>query len=453
MTSAQQQEANRPRQYWNRADGPAHGWTRRRALAAGAALTGPTLAACAGAGGSPVGGPIKPEGGTVDILIWNPSTARNVVYDAIGKDFTAQSGIPVSLNLAAQGLNPAEKLGVMVAAGEKVDLGATSFLTLPQLADNKWLIDLSSFMARDKNYKSGVPKEVADGLTWKGKPHALAAYGTFSVLAYNKTLFDRAGLKYPDESWTHETLRDAAVKLTKPGVDPNHADDVYGFDFSLGDWLQFVWQTGGQPFDKAGDDPTKGTMSSPAAVEAMTFMADLVLRQQCVARFDAKDRPAMNSGRLGMLQQSLTGLGGLATSAQFPWDIVLFPKGKAGRAIPIGGAGYGISPTSVRPDAAWSFLAFLTSAAGMRRFVTAQLGSPLHKDLEKDYLALPPPPANRKAIVDSQPFLRGNPRSPKVNAAYLAFDAIFPDVLNGKLSPTEGCQRMDQQMTAALQAK
>ena len=427
--------------------------TRRGALATTATLAGPVLAACAGPGGGAAGGPIKPEGGTVDVLIFNPNAARIAVYDSIGKDFTAQTGIPVSSNLSAQGLNPVEKLGIIVAAGDKLDLAAASFLTLPQVADNKWLSDLSGFMARDKNYKSGVPKEISDALTWKGKPYALAAYTTFNVLAYNKTLFDRAGLKYPDESWTHEMLRDAAVKLTKPGVDPNHADDVYGFDFSLGDWVQFVWQTGGQPFDKAGDDPTKGTLSAPPAVEAITFMADLVLKQQCVPRFDDKNRPAMNSGRLGMTQQSLTGLGTLGTSAQFPWDISIFPKGKAGRAGNPGGAGFGVVPTTVRPDAAWSYLTYLTSAAGMRKFVTAQLGAPLHKDLEKEYLALPPPPANRKAVVDTQATLKGSPRSPKVPVAFAAFDAIFPDILNGKISPTEGCAKIDQQMTAALQSK
>ena len=243
------------------------------------------------------------------------------------------------------------------------------------------------------------------------------------------------------------------MKLTKPGQDPNHTDDVFGFDFSLGDWVQFVWQNGGQPFDKSTEEPTKGTLSSPPSLEAITFLADMVLKQRVVARFDSTSRPAMNSGRLGMVQLSLTGLGGLATSAQFPWDIVIFPKGKGGRAGNPGGAGYGIPPTSVRPDAAWTYLTYLCSVQGMRRFVQAQLGAPLHKDLEKDYLALPPPPANRKAVVDSQPFLKGSPRSPKIPAAYAVFDAIFPDILAGKVSPTEGCQKIDQQMNAVLAAK
>ena len=342
------------------------------------------------------------------MLIFNPNTARIAVYDAIGKDFTAQTGIPVSANLSAQGLNPVEKLGIMVAAGEQLDVAGASFLTLPQCADNQWLRDLSGYTARDRAYSPGVPKEVADALTWKGKPHALAAYATFSVLAYNKNLFDRAGVRYPDETWTHETLRDAAVKLTRPGQDPNRTDDVFGFDFSLGDWLQFVWQNGGQPFDKAADEPARGTMSSPPHSKPSRTSPTWCSSSRSSPASNSQARPPMNGGRLGMVQLSLTGLGALGTSAQFPWDIAIFPKGKAGRAGNPGGAGFGIPPTSLRPDAAWTYLTFLTSAQGMRRFVTAQLGSPLHKDLEKEYLALPPP-ASRKAVVELAALPPGQP--------------------------------------------
>ena len=423
--------------------------TRRAALAASGGLAGAALAACAGFGGGPTGGPIKPEGGTVDLLIFNPNTARNAIYDAIAKDFTAQTGITVTANLAAQGLNPVEKLGIMVAAGEKLDLAGVSPLTLPQVAANTWLRDLSSLMARDRTFKIGVPKGVADSFTWKGKLHGLALYATFNVLAYNKTLFDRGGVKYPDDTWAHESILDAAVKLTKASGTP---DDVYGFDFSLGDWVQYVWQNGGAPFDKV-EEPAKGTMSSPAALDAITFLADMVLKQRVVARFDAQTRPAMAGGKLAMTALSLTGLGALATGAQFPWDIVIFPKGKTGRTATTGGVGIGIPPTSIRPDAAWTYLTFLCGVQGMRRFVTAQLGAPVHKDLEKDYLALPPPPANRKAVVDSVPFLKANPRSPKVPSAFAVWDMIFPDILNGKITPKEGCQRFDHQAGPILAAK
>ena len=34
------------------------------------------------------------------------------------------------------------------------------------------------------------------------------------ILYYNKDLFDKAGIKYPDDSWTLDTLKENAIKLT-----------------------------------------------------------------------------------------------------------------------------------------------------------------------------------------------------------------------------------------------
>src|SRR5688500_12466154 len=152
------------------------GQTRRTMMGIASSLSVPLLAACAIGGGESAGGPIKPEGGPVDVLMFNPNATRNAIYDAIAKDFTAQTGIPVTANLSAQGLNPVEKLGIIVAAGEKLDLAGVTPLTLPQVAANSWLRDVNSFMARDRGFKQGVPKDVADSFTWKGKTYGLALY-------------------------------------------------------------------------------------------------------------------------------------------------------------------------------------------------------------------------------------------------------------------------------------
>ncbi len=63
------------------------------------------------------------------------------------------------------------------------------------------------------------------------------------ALWYNKTLFDEAGISYPDETWTWDTLKDAAKKLTK--------DDgsQYGFCAGLHNqegYYNFVYQNGGE---------------------------------------------------------------------------------------------------------------------------------------------------------------------------------------------------------------
>lgn len=422
-------------------------WTRRAALAVAAALAGPVLGACAGGGTGTAGGPIKPEGGNVQFLVWNPSATVNPIYEAVMKDFTAQTGVGVEALQSASG-NYLEKLQALVSAGERFDLVGSSPTVMVPIAAGGLARELDTFMSRDRAFKlQDINKGVIEGGRWKAKLYTLPLYANATVLGYNRTIFDRGGVKYPDDTWTYESILAAATKLTK--VTGAAETDVYGFDFSPGsnDVFQFVWGYGGQPFDK-DEDPTRSTMSAAPALEALTWLADLVLKHRVVARFD-QPRPAMATGRLAMLQLPATAVGSLGPQAQFPWDIVVFPRGKAGRSHNGGGVGYGISPTSQRPDAAWTYLSFLCGAPGQRRFVQAQRGAPVHKELEKDYLALPASPANRKAVIDMVPFLKALPKSPKVANAY----TVYTDLFNGKFAAREACQKIDEQVNPILTAK
>ena len=109
------------------------------------------------------------------------------------------------------------------------------------------MADLAAFFPRPKN-------ELAPLLTWsriicfaldKMMPGALAQYrwkeGDFDtgapdgdyyglpadaqaqVFAYNKKMFDAAGVAYPTDDWTWDDLREAAIKLTDP------AKEQFGF--------------------------------------------------------------------------------------------------------------------------------------------------------------------------------------------------------------------------------
>lgn len=64
------------------------------------------------------------------------------------------------------------------------------------------------------------------------------------ALWYNKTMFDQAGIKYPDASWTWDTFRAAAKKLTKAdgsqyGYTLRPSEDQTG-------WYNMVYSMGGE---------------------------------------------------------------------------------------------------------------------------------------------------------------------------------------------------------------
>jgi hypothetical protein len=78
---------------------------------------------------------------------------------------------------------------------------------------------------------------------------------------------------------------------------------------------------------------------------------------------------------------------------------------------------------------------------------------PVHRELEQDYLTLPAPPANRKAVVEMVPFLKALPKSPRVADAYAVHNDVYADVFNGRITPREACQKIDEQVNPILSAR
>ena len=115
---------------------------------------------------------------------------------------------------------------------------------------NDQLLDLTDYIAKSdlvdlKNYPQGLD----DIYKINGKQYAIPKDYDTIALWYNKTLFDAAGLSYPDDTWTWDTLRSAAKTLTK-------ADgSQYGFCAGLHNqegYYNFVYQNGGEILNADG---------------------------------------------------------------------------------------------------------------------------------------------------------------------------------------------------------
>ena len=74
------------------------------------------------------------------------------------------------------------------------------------------------------NFTEGI----ADFYTLEDELYAIPKDASVVGLWYNKELFDNAGVDYPDETWTWETLRQAAIDLT------DESKGIYGFASHIG---------------------------------------------------------------------------------------------------------------------------------------------------------------------------------------------------------------------------
>ncbi len=99
-----------------------------------------------------------------------------------------------------------------------------------------------------------------------------------TVLFYNKDLFDRAGIPYPDTSWTYDDLRRVGERLT---VDAN-GDGIpeqwgLSFDVHYTGLETVLYSFGGRTLT---DDSRRADLSEPATLRGLHFIQDLFLDQK-----------------------------------------------------------------------------------------------------------------------------------------------------------------------------
>lgn len=204
------------------------------------------------------------------------------------------------------------------------------------------------------------PAHIA-GLTYDKKLWGLPRDGAPTALYYNADMFDAAGVKYPDETWTWQTYLDAATKLTKRDS-KGRAQQVGA---ARGNWVNWVWQNQGTIFN---EDKTKCMLDQPAAVEALQFLQDLVIKHKVAASAsdlaDQAESDMFLGGRMAMYF-GVRGNLGATCKAKFRFDAAVSPKGKVHMTTTAVGPSV-LWNGSKNKDAAFKLMSFISSPDGER---------------------------------------------------------------------------------------
>ncbi|MBX4756960.1 ABC transporter substrate-binding protein [Klebsiella sp. CVUAS 8534.2] len=196
-----------------------------------------------------------------------------------------------------------------------------------------------------------------------GTTYAIPFHNSTPILYYNKTMFDRAGIKQPPQTWA-ELLADAR-KLTDESKGqwgimlPSTNDDYGGWIFSA-----LVRANGGKYFNE--DYPGEVYYNTPTTIGALRFWQNLVYKDKVMPSgvLNSKQIGAsFFSGKVGMAMLSTGALGFMReNSKDFELGVAMLPA-KEQRAVPIGGASLvsfkGIN--DAQKKAAYQFLTYLVS--------------------------------------------------------------------------------------------
>lgn len=366
----------------------------KAALLLGACLG---LSACGGTKG----------GKAVRVSFFGEPALATVIQQRLA-EFSKQSGIPVQPEYVPYNAYR-ERLLVQLAAHAAPDVIWVESETFASLYFGGALLDLDERVkAAGLDLKAYYPG-VMDRFTAGGKIYGLPLdTAPLACVYYNRRLFKQAGLKAPAPGWTWADLLAAAKKLR--GKTPEGAD-IWGFQDNYSpDWASAIFSNGGELVDDTRH-PTRCLMDSPQAVEAVRFLASLMLEHKVSPSMTAQQQVmplAQNDfalGRLGMVHTGLWITPFLAGVKGLDWDIAPYPRGPRAKqpGWATGGSAWAISRDARHAEGAWALVKFMSSEETQRALAATGILQPALKAVAASPAFTGVKPPDSKAFLVEAP--------------------------------------------------
>lgn len=311
-----------------------------------------------------------------------------------------------------------QKLHILVAGDMTPDVIFTNSISFPIYASQGIFRDLRPLLAKDGQAHGFKAKtfypSALKAFEWKasqGQPMLGALPRDISnlVIFYNKDLFRKAGVPYPNAGWTWPQFVETAQQLT---LDQNNDGDPDQFGFSFYStpplfWLPFVWSAGGTLLSP---DLKQVTIAEPAAVKGLQFYADLRNTWHVAPKKVESGGVTMSQlfmqQKLAMMANGRWSVPVLREQAKFQWDVVPFPVGPSGKSrVGIDASGYAISAKSPHPQESFELIRFLLSRESVAKVTESGLIVPARPDVaeSKQFLAPKQAPEHGHAFLEVIP--------------------------------------------------
>ena len=340
-----------------------------------------SLAACGGSGSSSSSDTSSDAGESTDtsssssgdalqVVIWD--TNQQAGLQEICDDFTAETGIEAKVEvkdwdsywtLLESGASGGSLPDVfwMHSNNSQMYMKNDMLLQLDDYIDASDTIDLDNYM-----------DEITELYTMDGKHYAVPKDYDTIALWYNKTMFDEAGLSYPDDSWSWDDLLEAAKALTK--------DDgsQYGFAFNPSNdqdtYYNWVYANDGYIVN---DDHSASGYDDAKTLEAMDFTSDLL--QYCPPSTTMSETGTdvlFESGQVAMITQGSWMINSFYTAENhddYYWALLPYADVNGNGTCDSGerysaynGLGWAASAKVKDPESCYSLIAYLCGEEGQK---------------------------------------------------------------------------------------
>jgi multiple sugar transport system substrate-binding protein len=277
-------------------------------------------------------------------------------------------------------------------AGTAPDVFQGCCTHFPAWAQMGHTLDLRPYVEADldeQTIQDWDPAQYSALFARDGHQFGLPKYHGAMALYYNRDIFDKYGVNYPDDTWDHDDRLEAMTHLTHDR-DGDGKTDLWGslLDISWSSLQIHVNGWGGHFVDP--DDPGRCLMCKPEAMQALEWIRARMWDDRVMATpLDVQNlwpRYAFTNQQVAMVEDGSWALKDILAQADFRIGVAPFPAGPVRRATLATTDGFGIYAGTRHPDAAWELVEFLISKDYGRAMARANFLQPARASLIDDWV-------------------------------------------------------------------
>ncbi len=285
-----------------------------------------------------------------------------------------------------------QKLHLLFASNLAPDVVFINNYYAPKYIKAGLLEDLSDFLDKKHYFSKSI-----EAFTYDNKIYAVPRDVSNLVVYYNKDLFDKYKIPYPQKNWTLNDYVKISKKFGQYGI--------WGtsYETELLYLMPFLMSNGAGVLS---DDSKQFVLNQEQALDTLDFYADIAYKYNVAPK--KQESASLTMAQLFLQQKTAMHISGrwlvpkYRQEAKFDWDIVAFPSGTKDSVVNIDSSGYALSKSSRNKEAAIRFIDYISSKEALSELAKSGLIVPARKDVAYSdcFLDKTQKPANANVFVD-----------------------------------------------------
>lgn len=329
---------------------------------------------------------------TIQFASWGSQSEIGILKPIL-KEFERENP-DIKLDFVHIPQNYFQKIHLLFASNLAPDVIFINNLYLPIYANAGVLEPLDN-----TENKSDFFEKATEALSYNGHLYAIPRDVSNLVIYYNKDIFDKYKVPYPQKDWTFDDFLKTAQALTDKKA------KLWGtsFEEDLFFYLPYLMSEGGGVLS---DDLKQSIINTPESQKGLNFYADLRNKYNVAPK--AAQSASATMAQLFLQKQLAMHLSGrwltpkYREEAKFKWDIINFPRGDKGSIVPMDASGWAIAKSSKHKEAAMKLIQYLASKQSIEKFTKSGLIVPARIDVAKSetFLDTNNQPKNSNVFID-----------------------------------------------------